>query len=200
MKLSVIYTAILILLLTAGRVTAADQTNSAPVSTATTTNGTKRLDLSSFQSIAQHNIFDPNRRGVYIRNTGPVIPPVRIDSFSLRGTMTDERQKFAFFDGNSSQYNKVATTSDTIAGYKIAEIGFDHVKLAAAGNQTVNMIVGSQMRRRDNGPWSLEINGEPAPDSAPPAASDKPTTSSHGSESPSDVIQRLMKKHQAENN
>src|SRR5262249_26120176 len=91
-------------------------------------------------------------------------------------------------------------TSDTIAGYKIAEIGFDHVKLAATGDQTINMVVGSQMRRRDNGPWALEINGEPAQDTTAPAATDKPAASSHSNESPADVIQRLMKKHQAKNN
>ena len=57
-----------------------------------------------------------------------------------------------FLIGSSSQYSKVATTTDTIAGYKIAEIGFDHVKLAASSNQMVNLPVGSQMKRRDNGP------------------------------------------------
>ena len=88
--------------------------------------------------------------------------------------MTYDNQKVAFFDGSSSQYSKAVTPADTIAGYKIAEIAFDHVKLAAASNQTINLPVGSQMKRQDNGPWSLVENPEPAAESSAPATSDKP--------------------------
>ncbi len=203
MKLGIIHTVTMILLVAGSRLTAAEGTNSTPTRPAPT-NATGRLDVSSFQNISLHNIFDPNRRGIvpvtsYVRS-------VRVDSFSLRGTMIYPSQSVAFFDGSSSLYNKAVTTQGTIAGYKIAEIAFDHVKLAAASNQTVNLPVGSQMKRRDNGPWSLEEGSEPSADSNPPAATEKPakagekppgTGATSGADS--DVIKRLMKKHEEDN-
>lgn len=199
MKPPSVYITILILLLAAGITMAADETNSAVAQPVPATNG-QSLDLSSFQSIVQHNIFDPNRRG-YVARVTPTYVPVRIDSFALRGTAADDGQRIAVFVGNNSQYSKVATTKDTIAGYKIAEIGFDHVKLAAAGNRTFNLPVGSQMKRRDNGPWSLDNSLEPSADAATPATADKPdaATATHASNSDDDVIKRLMKKHQEDN-
>lgn len=115
--------------------------------------------------------------------------------------MSYANQSVAFFEGSSSQYNKAVTPADTIAGYRIAEIAFDHVKLAAASNQTINLPIGSQMKRQDNGPWALVENPEPAAEpSAIPAASDKPATpaASSSGRPQDDVIKRLMQKREQE--
>jgi hypothetical protein len=216
MNLRILHAAALIIVLAANRLAAAEGTNSVPEQPARTTNQTGRLDSSSFRNIYEHNIFDPNRRGAIISEPRP--RPVQVDTFALRGTMSYPDHSIAFFDGNSVQYNRAVTTKDMIAGYKVAEIAFDHVKLMAASNQTVNLPVGSQMKRRDNGPWSLEENAEPAADDTPPAATnssgrpgeterkpgemDRPGQGrqpAHAGVIDNDVIQRLMKKRQQDN-
>lgn len=215
MNLRIIHIAALIILLAANRL-AAEGTNSVPEQPAPPTTQPGRLDASSFNNIYLHNIFDPNRRG--IRTPGNYVKPVQVDTFALRGTMSYPDHAVAFFDGNSSRYNKAVTTKDTIAGYKIAEIAFDHVELMAASNQTINLPVGSQMKRRDNGPWSLEQNAEPATDDNPsavtngsgrpgeterrPGEMERPGQGgqpAHAGAIESDVIKRLMKKHEEDN-
>lgn len=209
MNLRVLHTAALIILVAANRVAAAEGTNSVPEQPTPPTTQPGRLDASSFNNIYLHNIFDPNRRGITTQRSS--VRTVQVDTFALRGTMSYPDHSIAFFDGNSSQFNKAVTTRDTIAGYKITEIAFDHVKLMAASNQTINLPVGSQMKRRDNGPWSLEQSAEPAAEDNPPAAtnsSDRPGEGerpgqagqpAHAGNIDSDVIKRLMKKHEQDN-
>lgn len=198
MKPRFIQFSILAMLLAASRMTAEESTNSATA--LQPTNGITRLDLPSFQIISKRNIFDPNRRPERPSNTGIRVKPTQVDSFSLRGTMSYGNQSVAFFDGSSSEYSKAVTPKDTIAGYKIAEIAFDHVKLAASSNQTINLPIGSQMKRQDNGPWALVENPEPAAESAAPAVSDKPASpaATGGGGSADDVIKRLMQKREQE--
>lgn len=163
------------------------------------TNTDSGLDFKSFSVISQRNIFNPNRTGrrSYV-STGP---RVRVDSFTLVGTMSYEKGRYAFFDGTRSEYRKTLKPSETIAGYKIAEIAADHIKLAAASNQTINLPVGTQMRRTDGGPWALagratadaySATPTPAPDTAPAAAPDG------ASAAESDVMKRLMMKRLSE--
>jgi hypothetical protein len=111
-------------------------------------------DFSAFRIISDRNIFDPNRRPRVA--SGPV--PTIVDSFSLAGTMDYARGKFAVFDGTSSDYHKVLEPGGRIAGYTVSEIGRDTVKLVS-GTNTLELRVGTQMRRDDNGRWSA---GEPA--------------------------------------
>jgi hypothetical protein len=196
MKPRFIHTLVFAILLASSRMMAEEPTNS--VAAAQPTNGVVRLDLPSFQIVSQRNIFDPNRRPRSSSNSGPRVRPTQVDTFSLRGTMSYGNQSVAFFDGSSSQYSKAVTSKDTIAGYKIAEIAFDHVKLAAASNQTINLPIGSQMKRQDNGPWALVENPEPAAEPTAPAASDKPATPASGGGAADDVIKRLMQKRERE--
>ena len=117
--------------------------------------------------------------------------------------MSYQNGTFAFFDGSSSDYRKPVKISDTIAGYKVTEITPNAIKLAAAGNQPVNMRVGMQMRRENGGPWALKAQAQPF--EAPSPSLSSSSTSSPGSPSPSlppgpdnDVIRRLMLKRAQE--
>jgi hypothetical protein len=139
---------------------------------------TPRMDARTFQIISDRNIFSPNRRAPVTQRTGP--PPVRTEYFTLNGTMTYENQGYAFFDGSSGQYRRTLGHSESIAGYKIASISNNLVKLAASSNQTITMMVGMQMRKAGDGPWKLETRGETPPDSGS-SSGDGSTASADGS-------------------
>ena len=156
------------------------------------TNAVQKLDFQYFQLISQNNIFDPYRRP---RRTNTV--QHTYDYFTLNGTMSYENKSYAFFSGSTSQYSKTVQPSDVIAGYRIAEITNNAVKLAASSNKVINLMVGMQMRREDRGPWALVSNGAPPSDSESSDASGlqstestSPTPMTPGASA--DVMQRLM--------
>jgi hypothetical protein len=120
------------------------------------TNGVQPNDFSSFRIISDRNIFDPNRRPRMVSGPAPTI----VDSFSLTGTLDYAKGKFAVFDGTSSDYHKVLEAGGRIAGYTVTEISRDTVKLAA-GTNVLELRVGTQMRRDDNGHWSAGESAEP---------------------------------------
>ena len=116
--------------------------------------GPARLDYSAFKVIVDRNIFDPNR---YPRRAGePRVRPTprTVDSLTLVGTMSYEKGSFAFFDGTSSEYKKALKLTDVIAGYKVTNIAPNSVKLAAGTNE-LELRVGMQLRREEDGPWLL---------------------------------------------
>ncbi len=147
MKSKLIQTVLLAWLMAAGAAAWAQETNDA---TAT--------DFHSFDIIYKRNIFDPSRSG---RRPSTYTRPRQVDTFTLVGTMSYEKGRFAFFDGSSSEYRKTLKPAEKIAGYKIAEIAPDHIVLAAASNQTINLPVGTRMRRQDGGAWWLVSRAEP---------------------------------------
>ncbi|MBI5388156.1 MAG: hypothetical protein HZA90_26115 [Verrucomicrobia bacterium] len=156
---------------------AAAETNavSLPSRPASTAGGSGRLDFASFKILTDRNIFDPNRsprrqrdeRREYRR-------PTRIDSFALVGTMSYEKGQFAFFDGSSYEFRKVLKPADTIAGYKLAEVGHNEVKLAT-GTNCVELRMGMQMRRVDDGEWSLSMRSESSSSFSPTTAASAPS-------------------------
>lgn len=154
-----------------------------------------RLNERSFQIIQQRNIFNPNRQPRRVaRDTGP--PPPRTDYFTLNGIMTYENRGYAFFDGSSGQYRRTLAPTESIGGYKIAEITNNLVKLAAASNQLITLRVGMQMRRQGEGPWKLEARGES--DSAASGASGSESNADPNAVSPifsgaqEDIVKKLM--------
>jgi hypothetical protein len=191
MKRTFIKIAALGCLLAAGGIARAQDTNAAPA-----------LDLKSFDLIATRNIFDQNRRPPRIQEK--FVQPKRIDTFTLVGTMSYEKGQFAFFDSNRSEYRKALKASETIAGYKIAEIAPDGIKLAAASNKTINLPVGTQMRRVEGGRWSFAGRAEIVPEAPPTTAAtvDNPGTATAPDSAPeapagagdNDVMKRLMLK------
>jgi hypothetical protein len=126
-----------------------------------------RPSFETFQIIERNNVFNPYRQPR--RVPGP--PPVRVYSFTLDGIMTYENQGYAFFEGNAGSRGKGLSPSETINGYRIAEITNNTVKLAAASNQFITLRVGMQMRREENGPWKLVPSTAAAMESPPSSAS-----------------------------
>jgi hypothetical protein len=160
------------------------------------TNDDSGLDYKSFQTISRHNMFDPGRRPN--QPSRPSRPPApKVDSFTLVGTMSYDQGQYAFFDSNNFQYRKTLKPADTIAGYKILQIAPNYVKLAAASNQTINLPVGTKMRRQEGGPWM--VAGSAEPDAETPLTIPAPEvapgiTSAPTSATESDALKRLMLK------
>jgi hypothetical protein len=167
-----------------------------------TNNGPVSLDYAAFKIIVDRNIFDPNRyprRGpLTVRST-----PRSFDALTLVGTMTYEKGTFAFFDGTSSEYKKALKLADAIAGYKLTNIAPNSVKLASGTNQ-LELSVGAQLRREENGPWLLA--GQSTSYAATPASTSTnaaATTTTTGSEAASggaenDILKKLMQRREKE--
>ena len=119
------------------------------------TNQTAPGDFSAFKIIIDRNIFDPDRRPMVASGLAPTI----VDSFTLVGTMSYQKGLFAVFDGTSSEYRKVLQTGGAIAGYTVKEIRQETAKLASGTNE-LELSVGMQMRRNEDGRWSVGEQGE----------------------------------------
>jgi hypothetical protein len=162
------------------------------------------LDWKYFQMIAERNVFNPSRSGrvTYSNRKNPA----RIDSFSLLGTMSYEKGRFAFFGGSASAYRKTLKPEDTIAGYKIAEIASQYVRLTGPNGEPIELRVGMQMKREDRGPWTL--SGTPTasfatPEAGTPSAEESGGSGTEKSESslsapPNEILKRLMQKREQE--
>jgi hypothetical protein len=160
-------------------------TNSSPTS----------LDYSAFRLVADRNIFDPNRAP---RNTvRPSTERKTVDAFTLVGTMSYEKGIFAFFDGTSSDYKKAVKPEETIAGYKVSAISADSVKLTQSTN-VVELSVGTQMRRQENGTWERSNKSESYGATAANAAASQSAPSSAPSGAESDVLKRMMMRREKE--
>jgi hypothetical protein len=156
--------------------------------------------IDSFRIISQRNIFDPNRSprirpNVSRQNTRQ---GRTVDAFSLVGTMSYEKGKFAFFDGTGPQYKKVLQPGGNIAGYTVKDVTAKNVTLAANGKE-FEMKVGTQLRNEGENSWQVSTqkdlptnadhNGESAALEAPPAGS---------SPQMNDVLKRLMQQREQE--
>ena len=112
--------------------------------------------FSAFQTIPDRNIF--NARRAPGRTIEEVPPPVRrervIETFSLLGTLNNEKGPVAFFESSNPSYPKSAKVEESIAGCKITGIEQNVIRLDANG-QALELRVGYQMRREDNGPWQM---------------------------------------------
>jgi len=147
------------------------------------------LDYAAFRLVADRNIFDPNRAP----RRGPVAQPKTVDAFTLVGTMSYEKGIFAFFDGATSDYKKALKPDETIAGFKVAAISADSVKLVQNTN-VVELPVGTQMRRREDGTWEKNSSSESyAATAANTAAAESATTGADN-----DVLKRMMMRREKE--
>ncbi len=162
--------------------------------------GSSRMDYVSFKVIADRNIFNPHRsKGVPNRPPPVRTEPERIvqsDRFALLGTMSYEKGRYAFFDGSSSEFRKVAKPEDSIAGFKIAEVAPTCVKLLLTNGQLLELCVGMQMKKSEEQGWQLAGKAEAAAGTARPSTSTSASTSS-GPES-EDVLKRLLEKRSQE--
>jgi hypothetical protein len=147
------------------------------------TNSRGRPDFSAFKLITDRNIFDPRR--------SPHNPsrPARTESrrtfrpdyFTLVGIMSYEGQgPIAFFDGPSSQYQKVLKPTDTIAGYKITAIEPSAITLSVGTNR-FELPIGMQLRRDSEGIWQLAEPADSGPERTERSSFARSTPSSSGS-------------------
>ena len=177
--------------------TNATPVNATPVN-ATPVNAAPRLDFESFRIISDRNIFNASRSG-QVRGTRNSQRTVQVDFFKLLGTLSYEKGRFALFDGSSPTYKKSASPNEVVAGFKIADIGPNSIKLITTNSQVLEMKVGMAMRRQDNGPWALTGQALSAATSSTSAAKTDSSEASAGG-AMSDVLQRLMKKREQELN
>ncbi len=121
--------------------------------------------------------------------------PKNVDSLTLVGTMSYEKGTFAFFDGTSAEYKKALKLADWIAGYKVTEIAANVVKLASATNQ-VELRVGRQLRREEDGPWLLAAQTAPYAASGSGTSGTGSAAATSGAES--DIVKRMMQRREKE--
>ena len=115
------------------------------------------LDFSSFKAVGERNIFNGNRSGQRMTATRSSTQQrsVRVESFSLVGTLlSEEKEPVAFFDGSSLELRKALKAGGSIAGFTVKEILHAGVRLAAGTNIT-EVLVGSGLRREDEGLWKV---------------------------------------------
>jgi len=120
-----------------------------------------KLDYSSFKIVTERNIFNGNRSGQRLTSTRSSTQQrsVRVESFTLVGTLlSEEKAPMAFFDGTSSELRKALKAGGNIAGFSVKEILHTGVRLAE-GTNTLEVPVGSGMRREDEGLWKFSTGG-----------------------------------------
>jgi hypothetical protein len=150
-------------------------------------------DFAAFKIITDRNIFNPNRRAGR-RDQGDEPKPRHTDTLTLVGTLVSEKGIYAFFDGASSDLRKVLGPGASIATYRIAQITPDEVKLEA-GTNTVHLRVGMQMRREEEGEWSLVKGSGPA---LSLSATSSASSGDSSSGDDSDIVKRLMQQREQE--
>lgn len=173
-----------------------------------------RDDYGGFRIISERNIFNANRSGSASRRPRETPRPSRVDTLALLGTMSYEQGRFAFFDGSDPKYRATLKPGGTIADLKVLDIGANHVRLDVQGNP-LDLKVGSQLRREDDGEWKVAARDEsPGGSTARPAAassdsaSERPSesrttasgssSSSSSSSDTSDALKRLLEKREKE--
>jgi hypothetical protein len=134
------------------------QTNAASTNLTATNSAPSpgRPDFNSFKSLAERNIFNGSRSGQRITSTRSSSRQrsVRVESFSLVGTLLSEKGPVAFFDGSSSEFHKVLKPGGKIAGFRVQEILHAGVRLEN-GTTASELRVGSGMSREDEGLWKV---------------------------------------------
>lgn len=109
-----------------------------------------------FQAINDRNIFNPNRtrRSRYAEAEEEKPKEPKIEVVALTGTLSYAKGTVAFFDSASSEFRKTVKVGDQIAGYRLKEIAQSQVALERE-SQLVQLKVGQQLRRQDEGPWEV---------------------------------------------
>ncbi|MBN2327084.1 MAG: hypothetical protein JXR73_08005 [Candidatus Omnitrophica bacterium] len=160
-----------------------------------------------FSILLERNIFNPNRKGPsaprIVREEAP-----KIDQFTLIGTMIDDADAFAFFEGTESAFNAVCQIGGVIAGQKVEEIRSDGITLIV-NEQPVQIAVGKGMMRQEKGAWALtsEIHYARKRAPSPPASQEARIVSNDNASPPqtessstNDILKKLMEKRRQELN
>jgi hypothetical protein len=156
----------------------------------------------AFKIIYERNIFNPNRGPRYSRrNAGDAPKPVKVEGFSLVGTLMSEKGNYAFFDGSEARYRAALQTSNNIAGYTVAAITPNFVTLRSPSN-AFDLTMNMQMRKQEEGDWELtEAKGSwNSTNSASSTNATAAVSDEEGGNDPAadEVMKRLMKKREEE--
>jgi hypothetical protein len=171
-------------------------------------------DYASFSRvITERNIFDPNRYS-HTRGTTRISRPRNhstvnsAPAFSLVGTMSYEKGRFAFFSGNNEDLKKILVLDGSIAGYTVTEIMPAQVTLQTGDKKNLTLKIGDLMRQ-ESGHWELAGQGEvpagtsateptaPAAGESSPAA-ETPSALAGGNSAAAEILKRLMQKREQE--
>jgi hypothetical protein len=124
------------------------------------------VSFEPFRVIGSLNIFDAYR-------VGPVseVQQPHVETITLVGTLSDDRDHLAFFDSSTLAYRKALAVGDAVAGFTVQRIETNGVDLMH-DSKLVPLRMGQQLRRPPGGDWSAgdaprEI---PSADAAAPAA------------------------------
>ncbi len=177
-----------------------------------------RLGFDAFKLVTERNIFNASRSGGRSDPPRDTRRPARVDAFGLVGVMSYERGTFAFFDGSSSDYRKALQQGGAIAGFQLLAIEPAAVKLqhGTNANSTLEMRMGMQLKREEEGDWKLGERAESygsteggtsrstsgfsgRPEGSSRSASSSATTSSPSAPADAaEALQRLLKKREQE--
>lgn len=179
------------------------------------------LDYSSFRVVAERNIFNADRTRQTRRTPGeggdrPRRP--QVSTISLVGYLGSPQGDRVFFDGTSSSHRKALKSGESLDEFKLTAISPQGVTLEI-GDRKISLKIGEHLRREDSGPWEPStgsIASNPAGPSAGTTASvgdgsaGTPTDGAEGADGTNaastessgadDVLQRLLKKRQQEEN
>ncbi len=185
------------------RSTAAGRSESTTNTSSSTSSSTNNSSaLAAYRIIGERNIFNPNRGPRTSAATVDAPPPkiVKVDTASLVGTLIHGSGMIAFFDGSSDLFRKAVKPSDTFGGCKVIAVAPDSVWLEMDGKE-VEVKVGMQIRRQDQGEWQLI--GKPVMASQSGSSGDGSGKSS-GEDSSAiadedDVVKKMIARREKEN-
>ncbi|HTI70381.1 MAG TPA: hypothetical protein VMF06_10470 [Candidatus Limnocylindria bacterium] len=156
-------------------------------------------DFNSFRIVSQRNIFNQSRTSRRQRDRENRPAPKTSETITLVGTMSYPKGYFAFFDGTSSSYQKTLKLSETIAGYTVKSVTPTGAILVAGTNK-IELRVGMQMRKQDDGHWTRVASDEVA--SYSHASTESGTNGGATPSAPTgevnDVLKKLMQQREQE--
>jgi len=138
---------------------------------------TSAVSFEPFRIVVERNIFDPNRRADRRGQDSDEEPGLaeageagdatavseanffESEQVALVGTLIDGATAVAFFESTNAEYDTVAEPGGAIAGFRIAEIRTEYVRLAKDG-ESVDLPVGSSMNSQEEGGWKV-TSGSP---------------------------------------
>lgn len=149
-------------------------------------------DFNDFKIILDRNIFNARRSGGSTARTADGEKPPREDRITLVGTLSYEKGPYAFFDGSSPEFRKVAEKGKSIAGYTITAIDADAVQMTA-GTNSITLRVGMELRREEEGEWHLS-NGSFVQSTSPSS----PSPADSASNDDDALVKKLMQQREQE--
>lgn len=171
---------------------------SAPASSLT--NNFPKTDFRHYQVIGEKNVFNQNRTGRRrAADGGRAERTAKTEYFTLVGTMSYEKAIYAFFDGSGPTFKKSLKAGESISGCKVTAVGDDRVVILADG-KPLELKVGNQLRRQDEGEWKVLSGSARVEVSASATNATASAESSGAAESvENDVLKRLLMKREQEN-